>query len=79
MHIHTLTKYLPEDIIRHILSFDDRIVLRKGDGNLIFIHKINKELYKDSYAELLKKRLIKEGRTIPPSASGRFTSISWRT
>ena len=63
MHIYSLTEYLPEDIIRHILSFDDRIVLRKGDGNLIFINKINKELYKESYAALLKKHLIKEGRT----------------
>ena len=61
MNIYCLTKYLPEEIVRHILSFDDRIVLRKG--NLIFIHKINKELYKDSYSSLLKKRLIKEGRT----------------
>jgi|UniRef100_A0A6C0DBA6 hypothetical protein len=63
MNIYSLTKYLPEDIVRHVLSFDDRIVLRKGDGNLIFINKINKELYKDSYSSLLKKPLVKEGRT----------------
>ena len=61
MHIHSLTKHLPEEIVRHILSFDDRIVLRKRI--LHIIHKINKDLYKNSYDILLKKPTIKEGRT----------------
>lgn len=61
MNLDYLTKFLPEDIVRYVLSFDDRIVIRKR--NLHIIHKINKELYKDAYDVLLKKSLVKEGRT----------------
>jgi hypothetical protein len=61
MNLYCLTKYLPEDVVRHILSFDDRIVVRRG--NIHIIHKLNKELYKESHRLLLKRPLIKEGRT----------------
>jgi hypothetical protein len=61
MNLYCITKYLPEDVVRHVLSFDDRIVIRKG--NLHIIHKINKELYKDAYDVLLKKSLVTESRT----------------
>jgi hypothetical protein len=61
MILDSLTKYLPEEIVKHILSFDDRIVVRKG--NLHIIHKINKELYKTAYDVLLKKPLRIDGRT----------------
>ena len=61
MNLYCLTKYLPEDVVRHVLSFDDRIVIRKR--NLHIIHKINKELYKDAYDVLLKKSLVTESRT----------------
>lgn len=61
MNLDCLTKYLPEEIVRFILSFDDRIVVRRG--NIHIIHKINQELYKESYRLLLKRPIIKEGRT----------------
>jgi hypothetical protein len=61
MKLDCLTKYLPEEIVRIILSFDERIVVRRG--NIHIINKINKEFYKESIRILLKRRLITEGRT----------------
>jgi hypothetical protein len=61
MNLYCLTKHLPEDVVRHILSFDDRIVVRRG--NIHIIHRLNKELYKESCRLLLKRPVIKEGRT----------------
>jgi hypothetical protein len=61
MKIHSLTKYLPEDIVKHIISFTRNIVVRRGVIHII--DKINKELYKDSYSLLEKKPLITETRT----------------
>jgi hypothetical protein len=61
MKLDCLTKYFPEDIVRYILTFDDRIVIRKGVIHII--NKINKDLYKESYSLLLRRPLIKEGRT----------------
>lgn len=61
MKLNCLTKYLPEEIVRYVLTFDDRIVVRHG--NIHIIYKINKEIYKESYQLLLQRPLIKEGRT----------------
>jgi len=47
--------------VRIILSFDERIVVRRN--NIHIIHKLNKELYKESCRLLLKRPVIKEGRT----------------
>jgi len=61
MKLDCLTKYLPEEIVRIILSFDERIVVRRN--NIHIINKLNKDLYKESRQLLLKRPLIKEGRT----------------
>jgi len=61
MNIYFLTKYLPEECVRYILSFDKNIIVR--NGNIHIIHKLNQELYKESYRLLIKRPQIKEGRT----------------
>jgi hypothetical protein len=61
MKLDCLTKYLPEEIVRIILSFDERIVVRRG--NIHIIHRLNNELYKELRRLLLKRPLITEGRT----------------
>jgi hypothetical protein len=61
MKLDCLTKLLPEDCVKYILSFDKNIVVRRG--NIHFINKINQDLYKESYNLLLKRPKIAEGRT----------------
>ena len=47
MNLCLLTKHLPEDIVKYILEFDKNIVIRNGFIHII--HKIDKNLYKNSY------------------------------
>lgn len=61
MRVSSLCRFLPEDIVKHILSFDPMIAIRRG--NIHFIHKLDKTLYQDAFHLLVKKSLIREGRT----------------
>jgi len=56
-----LLQILPEDIVKYILSFDQRITIRRG--KIYFIHRLNKILYGDIERLLLKRPLPIEGRT----------------
>jgi hypothetical protein len=54
---------LPLDIIKTILLYDNRFILRKG--NLIMINKIDKEKYTDAYYFLkYKPRIIQNTYSI---------------
>jgi hypothetical protein len=61
MKLSSLCKYLPEDVVRYILNFDKNIVIRHG--MIKFIHKLDKQLYSESYKLLMKKPLPILGRT----------------
>ena len=61
MNLSCLCNCLPEDVVRYILQFDNRIVIRKDV--VYFIHKLNKIFYKDSFKLLLEKPLPSDGRT----------------
>jgi hypothetical protein len=62
MRVASLCRILPEDVVRHILSFDPMIAIRRG--NIHFIHKLDRSLYEDAFHLLVKKSLVREGRTI---------------
>jgi len=60
MKISSLSRHLPEDIVRYILDFDKNIVIRHG--NIKIIHELDKQLYGESYRLLVKKPLPIQGR-----------------
>ena len=71
MLVESLTRHLPTEIVRHILSFDDRIVIRSG-GIIRIVKKTDTEKYKNIIQLLLKKRIIACGRTT--SFNGEITT-----
>lgn len=62
MLVESLTHRLPTEIVRHILSFDDRIAIRRN-GMIRIVKNIDTEKYNNIIQLLLKKRTITCGRT----------------
>jgi len=56
MLVESLTRHLPTEIVRHILSFDDRIAIR-SDGIIHIVKKIDTEKYKNIIQRLIRRRL----------------------
>ena len=55
--ISNIFKLLPTDIVKNILLYDKRYIIR--NGKIININKLNDKLYENTYNLLLKKPLIK--------------------
>ena len=55
--ISNIFKLLPTDIVKNILLYDKRYIIR--NGKIININKLNNKLYENTYNLLLKKPLIK--------------------
>jgi len=69
MLVESLTHHLPTEIVRHILSFDDRIAIRRN-GMIRIVKKIDTEKYKNIIQRLMKR---------PPVSCSRTTTFNGET